>query len=150
MNRVRSKHRRGAAAVELAVSLIPLMTIVMGVIEGGRMMSVQEIAGNAVREGARLAVLGGSTMGTDTSSGTNEVNYRVRSFIGSAGLSTSSATVTINDLDQPTITDLTQASPGDRIQVLVSFPFSSVALIPPWFFGTATVKATCVMRKEGP
>jgi Flp pilus assembly protein TadG len=150
MRHSRSRQRRGTAAVELAVALIPLMTIVMGIIEGGRMMLVQEVAGNAVREGARLAALSGSTMGTSTSSGATEVNYRVRSYMNAAGFSTGSATVTITDLDQTGITDLTQASAGDRTQVQISFPFSSVALIPPWFFGSATVKATCVMRKEGP
>ncbi len=146
----RRRPRRGAAAVELAVTLIPLMTIVMGVIEGGRMMSVQEIAVNAVREGARLSTLGGTTVGTQASSGASEVNYRVRSYLSGAGLSTASATVTVTDLDQPSLTDLTASSAGDRIQVKVSLPFSSVALCPPWFFGNATVVATSVMRKEAP
>lgn len=146
----KSGGRRGTAAVELAVSLIPLMTIVMGVIESGRMMAVQEIAANAVREGARLSSLGGSAAGTSVTTGSNEVNYRVRSYLSSAGVSTASATVTVTDLDQPTVTDLTLTSPGDRIQVGVSLPFSSVALCPPWFFGSATVTATSVMRKESP
>lgn len=142
--------RRGTASVELAVALIPLMTIVMGVIEGGRMMAVQEIAVNAVREGARLSALGGSAAGTSAGTGLNEVNYRVRSYLSSAGVSANSATVTVTDLDQPSLTDLTLSSPGDRIQVGVSLPFSSVALCPPWFFGNATVAATSIMRKEAP
>lgn len=145
----RGRRRRGAAAVELAVALIPLWTIVMAVLEGGRMMSVQEVAINAVREGARLASLGGSTMGTSTSTGANEVNFRVRSYLAGAGLPTSSVTVTVTDLDQ-TVTELTQADPGDRIQVQISVPFSAVAIAPPWFFGNATIRATSVMRKEGP
>lgn len=148
--RQRQAGRRGAAAVELAVTLIPLMTIVMGVLEGGRMMAVQEIAVNAVREGARLSALSGSTIGTQTSSGPYEVNYRVRSYLSNASLSTASATVTVTDLDQPSLADLTASSAGDRIQVKVSLPFSSVALCPPWFFGSATVVATSVMRKEAP
>jgi Flp pilus assembly protein TadG len=146
----RHGRRRGTAAVELAVSLIPLMMIVMGIIESGRLMSVQEIASNAVREGARLSTLGGSTIGSNNTSGAYEVDYRVRSYLNGAGVSTGSATITVTDLDQTGITDLPQASPGDRIQVTVSMPYSSIALSPPWFFGNATIVATGVMRKEAP
>ncbi len=144
----RHRRRRGAATVELAVSLIPLMTIVLGIVESGRLMSAQEIASNAVREGARLSTLGGSTIGSSNASGAYEVNYRVRSYLNAASISTSSATITVTDLDQPGITDLPQASTGDRIQVQVSIPYSSIALVPPWFFGNATIVATSVMRKE--
>jgi Flp pilus assembly protein TadG len=150
MKRGRRKQRKGAAAVELAVCLIPLMTIVMGIIESGRMMMVQEIANNATREGDRLSSLSGATIGTSTSTGSSEVNYRVRSYLSGAGLPTGSLTLTITDLDQTSLTDLTQANVGDRIQVQASMPYSSVALCPPWFFGNATVTATSIMRKESP
>ena len=121
------RRRTGAAAVEFAVVLLPLMTIVMGIIECGRLMSAEEILINASREGARLAVLGGSTMGTSTSTGQYEVNYRVRQYLDGAAVSSAAATITITDLDNKGITDLPQANPGDRIQVLVSIPFTSVA-----------------------
>jgi Flp pilus assembly protein TadG len=137
-------------SVELAVCVIPLMMLIMGIIECGRLMSVEEIAANATREGARLSALSGSTMGTSTSTGPYEVNYRVLSYLTAAGIPTGSATVTVSDLDNPTITELTQASVGDRIQVSLSMPYSSVALFTPWFFGGATVSATSVMRKESP
>jgi len=134
----------------MAITMIPLSMVVMGIIECGRLMTVQEIAVNATREGARLAALSGSTVGTSTSSGATEVNYRVRSYLTAAGIPTAAATVTITDLDQPSITDLTAASAGDRIQVGVSIPFSSVALTSPWFFGNVSIQSTSVMRKEGP
>src|SRR5262245_45147178 len=62
IKRTRSRRTRAAAAVELAASLPPLMAILMGVIESGRLMSASEIVVNATREGARYATLGGSTM----------------------------------------------------------------------------------------
>ena len=150
MKRARRNRRKGAAAVELAVCLVPLMTIVMGIIECGRLMMVQEIANNAAREGARLSALSGSTMGTSTSTGSSEVNYRVLSYLTGAGLPTDSVTITITDLDTTGVTDLPQANVGDRIQVQASMPYSSVALCPPWFFRSATVTATSIMRKEAP
>src|SRR3954463_2482749 len=117
---VRSNRRRGAAAVELAVALLPLMTILMGVIEGGCLMSSQEVVVNAAREGARLASLGGSAMGSNSTVRAHEVNYRVRQYLSAGGLSTTSATITISDLDDTGLTDLSLATPGDRIKVYVS------------------------------
>src|SRR3954454_15574785 len=96
--------RKGTAAVELAVSIMPLMIIVMGIFEGGRLMMVQEQIVNAGREGARLAALGGSTIGTTTSNGATEVNYRVRQYLSAAQI-TSGVTITISDLDNPGIAD---------------------------------------------
>jgi Flp pilus assembly protein TadG len=148
--RLKAKRRRASAAVELAVSMIPLSFVVMGIVEGGRLMWVEELTANAAREGARLAVLGGSTIGTNSSSGSTEVNYRVRSYLTASGISTASATVTVTDLDNAAISDLTSASAGDRIKVSVSLPFSSVALGTTWYFTNATISASSVMRKEAP
>ena len=144
------RRRKGAAAVEFAVVLLPMWTIVMGVIECGRLMSAETILVNAAREGARLAVLSGSTIGTSSSTGSTEVNYRVRQFLDSASISSSAATITVSDLDQTSITDLTSASAGDRIKVSVSIPFTSVAWSTPWFFKSATLSMNSIMRKEAP
>ena len=59
-------------------------------------MMVQEQIVNAAREGARLAALGGSTMGSSSSTGANEVNYRVRQYLTAAQI-TSGVTITISD-----------------------------------------------------
>ena len=52
---------RGAAAVELAVVLPLLLTLVFGIIEFGWVFMVRETLVNSSREGARVAVLQGST-----------------------------------------------------------------------------------------
>jgi Flp pilus assembly protein TadG len=144
------RRRKGAAAVEFALVLLPIWTIVMGIIECGRLMSAETILVNAAREGARLAAMSGSTMGSSTSTGASEVNYRVRQFLDSAAIPSGAATITTSDLDQPGISDLNYASAGDRIQVAVSIPFSSVAWSTPWFFGRSTLSVSSIMRKEAP
>jgi hypothetical protein len=98
----------------------------LGIIETGQVMSDEEIIVNAAREGARLASLGGSTIGSYSTTGANEVIYRVKSGLDAAGVSSAYATITVTDLDNA-ITDLPQASIGDRIQVSVSVPFSKIA-----------------------
>jgi hypothetical protein len=126
------------------------MTIVMGIIECGRLMMVEEVTVNATREGARLSTLSGATIGSSSSTGSSEVTYRVLSFLTAANIPTSSVTVTVTDLDNSGISDLTSASTGDRIQVQTSMPYTSVALFPPWFFGNATISSTSIMMKEAP
>ena len=118
--------RKGAVALEFALILPIFMMLMLGIIECGQVMSSEELITNATREGARLAGLGGSTMGTGSSTGANEVNYRIRSYLSSGGIAPSTATITITDLDA-TITDLPQASAGDRIKVTVAVPFKSIA-----------------------
>ena len=53
--------RPGAAAVEFALVAPLLVMLVLGMIEFGRMMMVEQILTNAAREGARKAVLPGVT-----------------------------------------------------------------------------------------
>ena len=136
-------------AVECALVLPFLMMLVLGIIECGQVMSAEEVITNATREGARLASLGGSTMGTSTSTGSNEVNYRVRSSLDAGGVASSQATITITDLTGA-VSDLPQANTGDEIQVSVSVPFSKIAWSTPWFFGGATLSSSSIMRKESP
>jgi Flp pilus assembly protein TadG len=144
-----ARRPKGTAAVELAVSIMPLMIIVMGIFESGRLMMVEEQIVNAAREGARLAALGGSTIGSSTGTGPYEVSYRVRQYLAAAQISTG-VSVAVTDLDNSDATDLPQSSAGDRIQVAVTVPFKNVAWCPPWFFGGATLSGTCIMRKEAP
>jgi Flp pilus assembly protein TadG len=54
----RWRRTRGAAAVELALVLVPLLVIVLGTIDWGYYFMVRQVATNAAREGARAAALG--------------------------------------------------------------------------------------------
>jgi Flp pilus assembly protein TadG len=55
------QERRGAAVVEFAIVAPVFLLFVFGIIEYGRMVMVQQVLTNATREGARIAVLEGST-----------------------------------------------------------------------------------------
>jgi Flp pilus assembly protein TadG len=147
--RPRERVRRGAVAVECALILPFLMMVILGIIECGQVMTSEEIITNASREGARLASLGGSTIGTSTSTGANEVNYRVRSYLIAGGIPSSAATITVTDLDGA-VSDLPLSTTGDRIQVTASVPFKKIAWSTPWYFGSATLTSSSIMRKENP
>jgi len=78
--------RSGAAAVELAVVIGPVLLLIFGVLEYCRLLMVRQVCENAVREGARYAVA--RTTGTNPSTGvtwtTNDMQTRVQNAM--AGL----------------------------------------------------------------
>jgi hypothetical protein len=92
-----------------------------------------KILTNASREGARLAVLDGSTSG--------EVNTAVTNYLSNA--SVNGATVTINP-NPPS-----SAGYGAPVTVTVEVPFNQVSWLPsPMFLGGHTLSSTTVMRRE--
>ncbi len=57
----KSRRRRGQALVEMALVLTLLLSIVMGIVEFGWLVTRTYAVGNATREGARYASLGRTT-----------------------------------------------------------------------------------------
>ncbi len=131
--RSRRKKRRGAAVVEFAIVAPVFFLLVFGMIEYGRMVMVQQILTNAAREGARQAVLDGSTV--------LEVETTVDDFLDNATVSGATITVTPNPLSD--------AEFGDPVTVQVEIAFTQVSWLPsPMFLGTTNLSATTVMRRE--
>ena len=127
--------RRGAAAVEVAVVSPVLVLMVLGIIEFGRMSMVQQTITNAAREGAREAIIDGSTLA--------EVKSSVESYLSPAGVS--GAEVTLSPDLSGTVKH------GDPVAVSVSVPFSKVSWLPiPHFVGGKVLSSTAAMRRESP
>jgi len=132
------KHRRGAAAVEFAIVAPVFFLMILGMVEIGRAIMVQQIITNASREGARLAVLPQQT--------TAGVETRVAEILQSAGIS--GADVQILDIAGNTMNPET-AEYGDVINVTVSVPFSEVSWLPASkYLSGKELTATTVMRTE--
>ena len=107
--------------------------LVLGMIEYGRMVMVQQVITNASREGAREAVLDGATAATVTST--------VNDYLTAGSIS--GATVTVDP------SPLSGAEFGDPVTVTVSIPFSQVSWLPsPMYLGGRTMTASTVMRRE--
>jgi Flp pilus assembly protein TadG len=109
-----TRRRRGAAAVEMAVSALLLSPLPVGVVQ------VQQILGNAVREGGRQASTGQLTAA--------QVQQVVTTYIQNAGLPTQHLTVTVQDLTSSG-TDPTAASQFDQIQVTATIPYADVRYV---------------------
>lgn len=127
------RKKRGAAAVELALVAPLFFLILFGLIEFGRCIMVQQLLTNASREGARRAVLDGTT--------TSDVQQTVSDFLTNAHISGATTTVTP---DPPS-----SAGSGAPVSVTVAVDFRDVSWLPvPRYLGAATLSATSVMRRE--
>ena len=128
------RKQRGAAAVEFAVVAPIFVLLLFGMIEYGRMVMVQQMLTNATREGARRAVLDGTT--------TTSVKTTVKDYL-------TSGNITVNDSEITVTPDPATASFGDPVTVSLTVPFSRVSWLPsPMFLGNANMSATSVMRRE--
>jgi Flp pilus assembly protein TadG len=144
MTRVPARPRRqGVAAVELAFVLpLILLPVMFGVWEVGRLIQVQQIVNNSVREGARAASTGQYT--------NSQVQQVVLKYLTNAGVSTTSVTATVSnqtrggDVSSPTLGQGGTAQQLDSLQVTVSVPFSNVYWIALNYFVPAgtTLNAT--------
>jgi Flp pilus assembly protein TadG len=107
--------------------------MVIGFLEFGRALMVQQVLINASRVGARQAIT--------TSATTGEVESAVESY--TAGLAVPGVDITVAP-------NPTTAAPGTTITVTTSVAFSDVSwMSSPWFLGDKTLTASSQMRKEG-
>ena len=125
--------RRGAAVTEFAIVAPVFFLMVIGFIEFGRALMVQQVLINASRVGARQAITTGATL--------SEVESAVEAY--AAGVAVPGVVVSVSP-------DPGGAAPGDTINVTTTVNFSDVSwTASPWFLGGATLTASSQMRKEG-
>lgn len=117
--RTRLSSQRGAAIIETALTLPILLLVSVGIFEFGRAYETWEVLTNAAREGARIAILPGST--------SDAVDTRVRDYLqmgglvhdGTVGVALASTTVSMG------ATGNASAS-----KVTVTYPFTFMVLQP--------------------
>jgi Flp pilus assembly protein TadG len=107
--------------------------LILGIIEFGRMVMVQQIITNAAREGARIAILPSST--------TSQVTTAVNTYLSNSSISGATVTVSPNPPSSATY--------GSLVTTTISVPFTAVSWTPtPFFLKSTTLNAKCVMRTE--
>jgi Flp pilus assembly protein TadG len=125
--------RCGVATVEFAIIAPLFFLLVLGSIELGRALMVQQILTNASRAGARDAV---TLAGTQDSAIAAATDFAAGASVGGIAVTVSPNPAT--------------ASSGQMVSVTVTVPYENVTWVPaPWFMGGKTLTATSVMRKEG-
>ncbi|QDV83381.1 TadE/TadG family type IV pilus assembly protein [Planctomycetes bacterium TBK1r] len=132
MNALR-RRRKGAAAVEFALVAPFLILLVLGIIEFGRGMMVQQLLTNASREGAREAALPDATA--------DSVKQKVVEFLSDASVSVSPSDVTVDP-------DPSAAFDNEQITVKVEVGYNEIGWINGSFLNGVTLSATTKMRSE--
>jgi Flp pilus assembly protein TadG len=114
MKRIRSE--KGAALLEAAITVPIILLISVGIFEFGRAYQTWQVLTNAAREGARLAVISGSTDAA--------VRARVNSYLTGGGLRTLTDDKIVVSRAEP----LTGTDTASVIQV--NYPFNFMVLNP--------------------
>ena len=151
----KDKKRQATAAVELAVLLPFLFTLIYGIWEVGRLIQVSQVVSNSAREGARQASTGSVSSSTVGADGSFDVHSYVGYYIQNSGLPISGTiTVTVTNETQnlssevtvtpgaspvlnftqvgstPTLDPAQGANQGDVLRVDVVYPYSPARWIP--------------------
>ena len=125
--------RSGAAAVEFAVVAPLMFAVVLGLVEFGRAIMVEQTLVSAARESCRVAVLAGTTK--------QDVINRATASLNAAGISNFS--ITMNP-DPPS-----SASEGTPVTVTITVSFNNITWLPvPIYLGGKNLTASSVMRRE--
>ncbi|WP_165232759.1 TadE/TadG family type IV pilus assembly protein [Aquisphaera insulae] len=136
--------RSGAAAVEMALCLPLVLTMLIGTWEVGRILEMQQFLNVGAREAARQA---GSGLLTNSQVQQVAVNCIKNALGDSTGTLTRNlvVTVTVYDADSPSTVksvDVSQADPLDLIVVKASIPYADVRWIAlPTVSGAGTLSA---------
>jgi Flp pilus assembly protein TadG len=126
----------GVAAVEFAIVAPVFVIMILGIIEIGRAMMVQQIITNASREGARRAITEKAT--------TSEVQSVVNNYLAATSVK-SGVSVNVTPAPGPAV------GFGDPITVTVTVPYNNVSwLEAPWLLGGTNLTASTIMRAERP
>jgi Flp pilus assembly protein TadG len=135
------KNERGAALLETAVTLPIVLMICVGVFEFGRAYQTWQLLTNAAREGARVAVVGGTT---DLDIETAVRTYMAAERLGNAG----TAPVAVNRK--------VALGSNSGTEVTIQYPFSFILLDPAVRFvrpasttgAPLTISAVAIMQNE--
>ena len=134
----RTRDRRGAVVVEMAIVLPIFLLILFGIIEFGRAMKADQILANGARLGARRAILD------------NQTNSGVGTLVKNSceGILNTTVTVSIS-VNGVVNAPLATAIKGDECEVTVSVPFNQVSFLPsPTWLNGASLQSSCTMEHE--
>ena len=131
------KRRRGAVAVELALSVAFLVVpLLVGIWEIGCLLDAQQTLLEATDQGKRQAINGSLTNA--------QVQQVVLQYLSNAGVSTTGVTVTV--VNTTSGLDASQAATNDQLVITATLPFRNVdwSMTQKYVSDSSTLSATAV------
>ncbi len=141
---LRRGRRLGAAAVETAVVMMPLLMFLFGVIEYGRLLMDWNVLNNAVREGCRYAVVNNTSTTV-----TSDVQSLVTTRMAGQSSNFSSFTITVTGTQNGSSTAINNLVAGDLVTVSASGQYHFMNIIPFVRLPALTISSSCTMVCEG-
>jgi Flp pilus assembly protein TadG len=140
-----TQNRRGTALVEMALVLPIFVAVTLGIVEFGRAMMVGQLITNAAREGARLAIIDGSTNA--------EVTDYIEDFLAqSAGVQAADLTINITvtpaEGNPNPNNQVANALPRDLVTVYIAVPFNKVSYVTGNYLAGKNLSGRSAMRHE--
>jgi Flp pilus assembly protein TadG len=108
------KNQRGAALLETAITLPLILLVSVAIFEFGRAYQTWQVLTNAAREGARVAVIMGTTE--------DQIRSAVKTYADVGGLAVTDAQIAINQAKP--LADWTGS------EITISYPFDFMVLNP--------------------
>jgi Flp pilus assembly protein TadG len=130
--RLKRKNRRGATAVEFAITLPVFLVFLLAAFEFGWLNVLRHTADNAAYEAARAAIVPGSNQTDAQNKATNLLNI--------VGARKAKITITPNPVTVDT----------EKVTVSIEIPMDSNGLIAPRFTGKTKIVASSTLRTERP
>jgi Flp pilus assembly protein TadG len=115
----RGRSERGAALLEMALTLPLLLLVCVGILEFGRAYQTWQVLTNAAREGARIAVLPGTT--------TADIENRVQTYLTAGQLPNAGGASVVIDKN---VSISIGTGTATASQITVNYPFDFVVLDP--------------------
>jgi Flp pilus assembly protein TadG len=115
--RKRLRNQRGAALLEAAITIPLILLISVAIFEFGRAFQTWQVLTNAAREGARMAVINGTT--------DEQIRTRVRDYLDSGGLALARST----DVNVQVVRDVPFGQ-SNASQITINYPFNFMVLNP--------------------
>ena len=128
----KQRRRKGAAAVELAVCLPPLILLVFAAIEGCSMIFVTQSLSAAAYEGIRVAIKDDGTSA--------EALALCNQILSDRGVSGTQVRLNPADVQTP--------ARGDLVRIVVRAPCDANSIMPGWFFRGRVLETRVYMVKE--
>jgi Flp pilus assembly protein TadG len=144
MGKRRGPKRSGAAAIETALIMIPMLMMFFGIFEYGRLLMDWNMLNNAAREGCRYALVNNTSVTINT-----QVQSVVKTFIGNEIANYSNFTITVSGTHAGASTPVNNLAAGDLISVTVTGKYKFMNIIPFVTMPTLNMTSTVTMVCEG-
>jgi Flp pilus assembly protein TadG len=141
----RGRRRRAATLVETAMVFLPLVVLMFGIFEYGRLLMAWNLLNNAAREGCRYALVNNTSATIST-----DVQSIVTNYMAGQTSAFSNFTVTVSGTHNGTATAVNNLVAGDMISVNVSGQYQFLNIIPGISLpASLSLNSSCIMLCEG-